>query len=57
MRRTLALLALLSLAACDALAPREIVQVLEVDTGWPTIPASAKFGEVSAVDVDADGNV
>ncbi|MFM7377009.1 MAG: peptidyl-alpha-hydroxyglycine alpha-amidating lyase family protein [Erythrobacter sp.] len=30
---------------------------LAVDTGWPTIPAGAKFGEVSAVDVDAEGNV
>ncbi|NKB16516.1 MAG: hypothetical protein HC774_06055, partial [Sphingomonadales bacterium] len=30
---------------------------LAVDAGWPTIPADAKFGEVSAVDVDAQGNV
>lgn len=31
--------------------------MLAADAGWPTIPAGAKFGEVSAVDVDADGNV
>lgn len=50
--------AALALAACDAaLPPREEVAKLAVDTGWPTIPAGAKFGEVSAVDVDAQGNV
>ena len=50
--------ALLALAACDAAAPpREVVPVLEVDAAWPTIPADAAFGEVSAVDVDAEGNV
>jgi DNA-binding beta-propeller fold protein YncE len=50
---------LLGLAACDAAAPpaREVVAVLEVDAGWPSIPAGATFGEVSAVDVDAEGNV
>ncbi len=54
----LAGLALLFLAACSApLPPREEVAKLAVDTGWPTIPAGAKFGEVSAVDVDAQGNV
>ena len=48
----------LLLAACDApLPPREVVPKLAVDAGWPTIPAGAKFGEVSAVDVDAQGNV
>lgn len=48
----------LLLAACDApLPPREVVPKLAVDTGWPTIPGGAKFGEVSAVDVDAQGNV
>ena len=47
-----------ALAACDApLPPREDVPRLAVDTGWPTIPENAKFGEVSAVDVDAQGNV
>lgn len=49
---------LLALAACDAAEPpREVVAVLEVDAAWPTIPAGAAFGEVSAVDVDAEGNV
>ncbi|TAD78780.1 MAG: 6-bladed beta-propeller [Sphingomonadales bacterium] len=49
---------LLILAACDAPAPpREEVPALAVDTSWPTIPAGARFGEVSAVDVDAAGNV
>lgn len=59
MRRALALLAVLALAACDVAAPppREDVPVLAVDTGWPTIPAGTPFGEVSAVDVDAEGNV
>ncbi|MCZ8370523.1 MAG: peptidyl-alpha-hydroxyglycine alpha-amidating lyase family protein [Porphyrobacter sp.] len=53
-----AALALAVLAACDAAPPpREAVPKLAVDTGWPTIPAGAKFGEVSAVDVDAEGNV
>ena len=49
---------LLTLSACDApTPPREDVPKLAVDTGWPAIPAGAKFGEVSAVDVDAEGNV
>lgn len=48
--------ALLALSACEA-PPREDVPVLAVDTGWPTIPAGTPFGEVSAVDVDAEGNV
>lgn len=56
MRFRLAALALLALASCEA-PPREVVPVLEVDPGWPTIPAGAKFGEVSGVDVDAEGNV
>ena len=48
----------LALAGCDtALPPREELPRLAVDTGWPTIPAGAKFDEVSAVDVDAQGNV
>lgn len=58
MRRWGAALAVLALAACDAAPPpREEVAKLAVDTAWPTIPAGAKFGEVSAVDVDAQGNV
>jgi DNA-binding beta-propeller fold protein YncE len=51
-------MALLALAACDAAETSpEVVPVLEVDPGWPTIPPGATFGEVSAVDVDAEGNV
>jgi DNA-binding beta-propeller fold protein YncE len=51
-------LAVLALGACDAaVPPREAVPALVVDTGWPIIPAGAKFGDASAVDVDADGNV
>lgn len=58
MRRWGAALAVLALTACEAAPPpREDVPKLAVDTGWPTIPAGAKFGEVSAVDVDAEGNV
>lgn len=58
MRRALAALAVLALAACDAAPlPREDVPALAVDTGWPTVPQGAKFGEVSGVDVDAAGNV
>ena len=54
----LAICALLSLTGCDApLPPREDVPRIDVDTGWPTIPAGAKFGAISAVDVDAEGNV
>jgi peptidylamidoglycolate lyase len=49
---------LLALAACDAApAPREEVAKLAVDAGWPTIPAGARFGEASAVDVDPQGNI
>lgn len=58
MRRAFAALAVLALTACDAaVPPREEVPRLAFDTGWPTIPSDAKFGEVSAVDVDADGNI
>ncbi|MBA4009262.1 MAG: 6-bladed beta-propeller [Erythrobacter sp.] len=50
--------AVVALTACDAAPPpREDIPKLAVDTGWPTIPANAKFGEVSAVDVDAAGNI
>lgn len=31
--------------------------MLAVDGGWPTIPADARLGEVSGVDVDSQGNV
>ncbi|MCL9997869.1 MAG: peptidyl-alpha-hydroxyglycine alpha-amidating lyase family protein [Erythrobacter sp.] len=48
----------MSIAACSAPPPpREELPTLAVDTGWPTIPAGTKFGEVSGVDVDAQGNV
>ncbi|MCX9146558.1 peptidyl-alpha-hydroxyglycine alpha-amidating lyase family protein [Erythrobacter sp. WG] len=54
----IAVLALLAVAACDiSPSPREEVPTLPVDAGWPAIPAGAKFGEVSAVDVDAQGNI
>lgn len=56
MRSGLVAIALLALSSCEA-PPREVVGVLEVDAGWPTIPADATFGEVSAVDVDAEGNI
>ncbi|MFN3989224.1 MAG: peptidyl-alpha-hydroxyglycine alpha-amidating lyase family protein [Erythrobacter sp.] len=52
--------AMLALAACDELVPPlppEVVAAATVDEGWPTIPADARFGEVSAVDLDAVGNV
>lgn len=58
MRLMGAALALAACAACDAVPlTREDVPKLAVDRGWPTIPVDAKFGEVSGVDVDADGNV
>lgn len=57
-RGALAAATLVALAACDAaVPPREEVPKLAVDASWPTIPADSKFGEVSAVDVDAAGNV
>lgn len=50
--------AALMLFACDAaLPPREEAPRIALDAGWPTIPPGAKFDEVSAVDVDAAGNV
>lgn len=50
--------AALVLGGCEAAPPpREDVPKLAVDAGWPTIPAGAKFSEVSAVDIDAAGNV
>lgn len=56
--RVASLASLLALTACDAPLPgREEVPKLAVDAGWPTIPAGATFGEVSGVDVDAEGNV
>jgi hypothetical protein len=56
--KAIAIAGLIMLSACDtAPPPREVVPKLAVDAGWPTIPAGAKFGEVSGVDVDAAGNV
>ncbi|MEQ5786930.1 6-bladed beta-propeller [Erythrobacter sp. NFXS35] len=50
-------LTLLASTACSEAAPREDVPTLAVDTGWPAIPADAPFGNVSAVDLDANGNI
>lgn len=60
MRAWLCAAAALALAACDELVPPvppEVVAAATVDKDWPIIPDDAPFGEVSAVDVDADGNV
>lgn len=60
MRSWLCAAATLVLAGCDELVPPlppEVVAAATVDKGWPTIPADAKFAEVSAVDIDAAGNV
>lgn len=48
----------IALAACDAASPpREELSRLAVDAGWMKLPAGARFGEVSGVDVDAAGNI
>ena len=47
-----------ALAACSMAPPvREQAPHASVVAGWPTIPFGAKFGQVSAVDVDAQGRV
>ena len=57
MRLTL-LAAALALAGCSmAPPPREQAPHAHVTTGWPSIPPDARFGQVSAVDVDAQGRV
>ncbi len=57
-RRSAVLSVLAFLAACSIAPPaREEAPRAPVVEGWPTIPASAKFGQVSAVDVDAQGRV
>ena len=56
----LSLVAGLLLAACDEISPPlppEVVPVATIDKGWPTLPADATFAQISAVDVDAAGNV
>lgn len=58
--RIVNILAVFALTACDEISPPlppEVVAAATVDKGWPTIPEDAKFGEVSAVDVDVAGNV
>lgn len=48
----------LALSACgSASAPREDVPKVAVDPDWPTIPADAKFGQVSAADIDSHGHI
>lgn len=57
MRAALALVAL-ALTGCSMAPPaREEVPRGVLVANWPTIPAGAKFGQVSAVDVDAEGHV
>lgn len=58
MLRLWAATAILALAACnEPPPPKEGAPKALVDSDWPTIPTSAKFAEISAVDVDAGGNV
>lgn len=55
------LVASLFLAACSEAAPemppREEVPKATIDQAWPTIPADAVFGQVSAVEVDRHGHI
>ena len=44
------------LAACGSPVTEELPRAA-IDTGWPTIPKDAVFGQVSAVDVDSHGHV
>lgn len=49
---------MLSSAGCRMAPPaREAAPRAAVVAGWPSVPADAKFGQVSAVDVDARGRV
>lgn len=61
MARRLAILSapIAAIAAGCSMAPvaREEAPRAPVVEGWPTIPAGASFGEVSAVDVDVQGRV
>ena len=52
------LAAALALAGCSmAPAIREQAPRARIVAGWPSIPPDARFGQVSAVDVDAQGRV
>ena len=58
MLRAMGMAAIVALAsACSEPPPREAVPKAQVDPEWPTIPADAKFGQVSAVDVDSHGHI
>lgn len=52
-----AALALVLTGCSMAPLPREQAPRAAIVSGWPQIPADAKFGQVSAVDVDAQGRV
>ena len=49
--------ALIAAACSMAPPPREVASHAQIVAGWPQIPAGAKFGQPSAVDVDAQGRV
>lgn len=51
------LMGAMALAACGQPVPREQVPKAAVDPAWPSIPADAAFGQVSAVDVDSHGHI
>ena len=44
-------------SACSSGGEDEAVPRATIDADWPTIPDDAKFGQVSAVDVDSHGHV
>jgi peptidylamidoglycolate lyase len=54
----IAVAAIMLLAGCSTAPPaRESAPRAAVVAGWPSIPKRAKFGQVSAVDIDASGRV
>lgn len=54
----IALLAgLVLLGSCQSAPPKEALPALPVESDWMQLPAAAKFGEVSAVDVDDRGHI
>ena len=56
--KTFVFLASMMLVSCSMAPPaREEAPRAAVVAGWPTIPPEAKFGQVSAVDVDTQGRV